>query len=120
MVNEVIRKKMAKRSGEVSDAIDALLKDVASHSSGASGGGGGKAGEEEGEERMSPDFLSENIVEMMIPGEDSVPILMTLAIKYLSDCPAALQQLRVSLFLSLLSLSLFTFDIRRPHVNSGH
>ncbi|CAN6440620.1 unnamed protein product [Victoria cruziana] len=94
MVNEVIRKKMAKRSGEVSDAIDALLKDVASHSSGASGGGGGKAGEEEGEERMSPDFLSENIVEMMIPGEDSVPILMTLAIKYLSDCPAALQQLR--------------------------
>ncbi|CAN1218081.1 Cytochrome P450 90D2 [Linum perenne] len=30
---------------------------------------------------------------MMIPGEDSVPVLMTLAINYLSGCPAALRQL---------------------------
>ncbi|KAF3790510.1 3-epi-6-deoxocathasterone 23-monooxygenase [Nymphaea thermarum] len=90
VVDKVIKEKMGKGSGEVVDAIDALLKEVTSHSGGAGGGGGG----EEGEERLSPEFLSENIVEMMIPGEDSVPILMSLAIKYLSDCPSALQLLR--------------------------
>ncbi|KAL5757548.1 hypothetical protein ACOSP7_020159 [Xanthoceras sorbifolium] len=39
------------------------------------------------------DLIADNMIDMMIPGEDSVPVLMTLAIKYLSDCPAALQQL---------------------------
>ncbi|XP_062116318.1 uncharacterized protein LOC133830362 isoform X3 [Humulus lupulus] len=39
------------------------------------------------------DLIADNIIDMMIPGEDSVPVLLTLAVKYLSDCPAALQQL---------------------------
>ncbi|XP_062082599.1 3-epi-6-deoxocathasterone 23-monooxygenase CYP90D1-like [Humulus lupulus] len=41
------------------------------------------------------DLIADNIIDMMIPGEDSVPVLLTLAVKYLSDCPAALQQLLV-------------------------
>ncbi|KAF8011084.1 hypothetical protein BT93_J1641 [Corymbia citriodora subsp. variegata] len=34
-----------------------------------------------------------NIIEMMIPGEETVPTAMTLAIKYLSDSPVVLKQL---------------------------
>lgn len=49
----------------------------------------------DGSHEITDDLIAENVIDMMIPGQDSVPILMTLAIKYLSDCPAALQQLRV-------------------------
>ncbi|TKY48251.1 3-epi-6-deoxocathasterone 23-monooxygenase [Spatholobus suberectus] len=44
-------------------------------------------------ELLTDDLIADNIIDMMIPGEDSVPVLMTLAIKYLSECPAALQQI---------------------------
>ncbi|OIT08736.1 PREDICTED: 3-epi-6-deoxocathasterone 23-monooxygenase isoform X1 [Nicotiana attenuata] len=44
-------------------------------------------------EELTDDLISDNMIDLMIPGEDSVPVLITLAIKYLSDCPAALQQL---------------------------
>ncbi|XWS20157.1 hypothetical protein CRYUN_Cryun31cG0076600 [Craigia yunnanensis] len=44
-------------------------------------------------ELLTNDLIADNTIDMMIPGEDSVPVLMTLAIKYLSDCPAALHQL---------------------------
>ncbi|XP_041000238.1 3-epi-6-deoxocathasterone 23-monooxygenase CYP90D1-like [Juglans microcarpa x Juglans regia] len=44
-------------------------------------------------EQLTDDLLADNMIDMMIPGEDSVPVLMTLAVKYLSDCPSALQQL---------------------------
>ncbi|MBA0745437.1 hypothetical protein Gogos_008012 [Gossypium gossypioides] len=44
-------------------------------------------------ELLTDDLIADNMIDMMIPGEDSVPVLMTLAIKYLSDCPAALHQL---------------------------
>ncbi|OMP14358.1 Cytochrome P450 [Corchorus olitorius] len=43
-------------------------------------------------ELFTDDLIADNIIDFMIPGEDSVPILITLAIKYLSDCPAALHQ----------------------------
>ncbi|KAE8659552.1 3-epi-6-deoxocathasterone 23-monooxygenase [Hibiscus syriacus] len=55
------------------DVVDVLLKDVS--------------------EQLTDDLIAGNMIDMMIPGEDSVPVLMTLAIKYLSDCPAALHQL---------------------------
>ncbi|KAK2653838.1 hypothetical protein Ddye_013694 [Dipteronia dyeriana] len=42
---------------------------------------------------LTDDLIADNMIDMMIPGEDSVPVLMTLAIKYISDCPSALQQL---------------------------
>ncbi|KAL2243242.1 3-epi-6-deoxocathasterone 23-monooxygenase [Sesamum indicum] len=44
-------------------------------------------------EELSDDLIAENLIDLMIPGEDSVPLLITLAIKYLSDSPAALKQL---------------------------
>lgn len=66
----------AKGLGLPNDAIDVLLRDT---------------GESDGPQKRLPlDFISGNIIEMMIPGEDSVPMIMTLAIKYLSDNPAAL------------------------------
>lgn len=55
-------------------------------------------------EELTDDLIAENMIDMMIPGEDSVPILMTLAVKYLSDCPAALQQLTVRCFSYQLSI----------------
>lgn len=47
-------------------------------------------------EQLTDELIADNMIDMMIPGEDSVPVLMTLAIKYLSDCPPALEQLTVS------------------------
>ncbi|XP_061980856.1 3-epi-6-deoxocathasterone 23-monooxygenase CYP90D1-like isoform X2 [Populus nigra] len=44
-------------------------------------------------EQLTDDLIADNMIDMMIPGEDSVPVLMTLAVKYLSDCPPALHQL---------------------------
>ncbi|KAG9455709.1 hypothetical protein H6P81_000217 [Aristolochia fimbriata] len=44
-------------------------------------------------EQLTDELISDNMIDMMIPGEDSVPLLMTLAIKFLSDSPLALQQL---------------------------
>ncbi|OIW03780.1 hypothetical protein TanjilG_30056 [Lupinus angustifolius] len=45
-------------------------------------------------EQLTDDLIADNMIDMMIPGEDSVPVLITLAIKYLSECPVALQQLK--------------------------
>ncbi|KAJ3694097.1 hypothetical protein LUZ60_009577 [Juncus effusus] len=42
---------------------------------------------------LTDDLISDNMIDLMIPAEDSVPVLITLAIKYLSECPLALQQL---------------------------
>ncbi|CAN0919168.1 3-epi-6-deoxocathasterone 23-monooxygenase CYP90C1 [Linum grandiflorum] len=47
----------------------------------------------ENEQRLSLDFISGNVLEMMIPGEETVPTAMTLAVKFLSDYPLALAQL---------------------------
>ncbi|KAE9600434.1 putative 3-epi-6-deoxocathasterone 23-monooxygenase [Lupinus albus] len=44
-------------------------------------------------EQLTDDLIADNMIDMMIPGEDSVPVLITLAIKYLSQCPSAMQQL---------------------------
>lgn len=71
-----MEKNEEKGSGSPSDVIDVLLRDT---------------GESDGaHQRLPLDFISGNIIEMMIPGEDSVPMIMTLAIKYLSDNPTAL------------------------------
>ncbi|XP_062091868.1 3-epi-6-deoxocathasterone 23-monooxygenase CYP90D1-like [Humulus lupulus] len=55
------------------DAIDVLLNDTSG--------------------QLTDDLIAGNNIDMMIPGEDSVLVLLTLPVKYLSDCPAALQQL---------------------------
>ncbi|TVU21381.1 hypothetical protein EJB05_31011 [Eragrostis curvula] len=46
-------------------------------------------------DELTDELISDNMIDLMIPAEDSVPVLITLAIKYLSECPLALQQLEV-------------------------
>ncbi|CAO2205264.1 unnamed protein product [Urochloa humidicola] len=46
-----------------------------------------------GSDELTDELISDNMIDLMIPAEDSVPVLITLAIKYLSECPLALQQL---------------------------
>jgi steroid 3-oxidase len=45
-------------------------------------------------EELTDELISDNMIDFMIPAEDSVPVLITLAVKYLSECPLALQQLK--------------------------
>ncbi|AQK84719.1 cytochrome P450 90D2 isoform X2 [Zea mays] len=46
-----------------------------------------------GNDELTDELISDNMIDFMIPAEDSVPVLITLAVKYLSECPQALQQL---------------------------
>ncbi|OEL28580.1 Cytochrome P450 90D2 [Dichanthelium oligosanthes] len=46
-----------------------------------------------GSDELTNELISDNMIDFMIPAEDSVPVLITLAVKYLSECPLALQQL---------------------------
>ncbi|KAK6264207.1 hypothetical protein SCA6_019641 [Theobroma cacao] len=74
IVHKIIQSKRNSGISTVAkDVVDVLLKDAS--------------------ELLTDDLIADNMIDMMIPGEDSVPVLMTLAIKYLSDCPAALHQL---------------------------
>ncbi|KAI8019884.1 3-epi-6-deoxocathasterone 23-monooxygenase CYP90D1 [Camellia lanceoleosa] len=75
LVHKIIeaKRKNRGRSEVAKDVADVLLNDAS--------------------EELNDDLISDNMIDLMIPGEDSVPVLITLAVKYLSDCPAALQQL---------------------------
>ncbi|PSS07356.1 3-epi-6-deoxocathasterone 23-monooxygenase [Actinidia chinensis var. chinensis] len=74
VINKIIQAKRKSGISEVAeDVVDVLLKDES--------------------EKLTDELISDNMIDLMIPGEDSVPVLMTLAVKYLSDCPPALQQL---------------------------
>ncbi|KAK9923590.1 hypothetical protein M0R45_031999 [Rubus argutus] len=74
LVQKIIQdKKESGISNVPKDVVDVLLNDTS--------------------EQLTDDLIADNMIDMMIPGEDSVPLLMTLAIKYLSDSPTALQQL---------------------------
>lgn len=70
--------------GVAKDAVDVLLRD---------------SGEANEKQSLSLDFISSNIIEMMIPGEETVPMAMTLAVKFLTDSPVALKQLTVRVLL---------------------
>ncbi|KAB1201939.1 3-epi-6-deoxocathasterone 23-monooxygenase [Morella rubra] len=72
--------KLTDEKGPIMDAVDVLLRE------------NGESGETQ---RLPDDFICGNIVEMMIPGEETMPTALTLAVKFLSDCPAALQQILV-------------------------
>ncbi|XP_004297603.1 PREDICTED: 3-epi-6-deoxocathasterone 23-monooxygenase isoform X2 [Fragaria vesca subsp. vesca] len=74
LVQKIIQAKKESGISNVSkDVVDVLLNDTS--------------------DQLTDDLIADNMIDMMIPGEDSVPLLMTLAIKYLSDSPTALQQL---------------------------
>ncbi|XP_051223280.1 cytochrome P450 90D2 [Lolium perenne] len=47
----------------------------------------------DGSDELTDELISDNMIDLMIPAEDSVPMLITLAVKFLSECPLALQQL---------------------------
>ncbi|KAH7519975.1 hypothetical protein FEM48_Zijuj08G0094500 [Ziziphus jujuba var. spinosa] len=83
----------SQEDGTPKDAVDVLLQDD---------GVGDYSNETQG---LSLDFITGNIIEMMIPGEETVPMAMTLAVKYLSDCPVALQELRVRTSLTRICLT---------------
>lgn len=77
LIQRIIGARRKSRGVEVpKDVVDVLLR----HTS---------------EEELKDELISDNMIDLMIPGEDSVPVLITLAVKYLSDCPAALRQLEV-------------------------
>ncbi|KAJ1685493.1 hypothetical protein LUZ63_016883 [Rhynchospora breviuscula] len=67
------RRNVSKGPCDPRDAIDVLL--------------------EYSDDELTDHLISDNMIDLMIPAEDSVPVLVTLATKYLSECPLALQQL---------------------------
>lgn len=74
LIQNIIQEKRDKNVSTINeDVADVLLNDTS--------------------EELTDELISDNMIDFMIPGEDSVPVLITLAVKYLSDCPAALQQL---------------------------
>lgn len=72
-------KKKEDGSGSINDVLDLLLRDTL---------------ESDGSQPHLPfDSISGNVIEMMIPGEETVPTAMTLAVKFLGDNPLALERL---------------------------
>ncbi|KAL0378300.1 UNVERIFIED_CONTAM: 3-epi-6-deoxocathasterone 23-monooxygenase CYP90C1 [Sesamum radiatum] len=85
MVNKIIKERKnamekTEENGPPNDAIDVLLRDTGDS-------------DEMQQRRLPLDFISGNIIEMMIPGEETVPTAMTLAVKFLIDNPIALAHL---------------------------
>ena len=76
MIQKIIHEKRGNRTYEAPrDMIDVLM---------STGG-----------DELTDELISDNMIDFMIPAEDSVPVLITLAVKYLSECPLALEQLEV-------------------------
>ncbi|KAL0448391.1 UNVERIFIED_CONTAM: 3-epi-6-deoxocathasterone 23-monooxygenase CYP90C1 [Sesamum latifolium] len=85
IVNKIIKERKnatekTEENGPPNDAIDVLLRDTGDS-------------DEMQQRRLPLDFISGNIIEMMIPGEETVPTAMTLAVKFLIDNPVALAHL---------------------------
>ncbi|KAH7666176.1 3-epi-6-deoxocathasterone 23-monooxygenase protein [Dioscorea alata] len=85
LIEKIIEEKMIKCSncdenGELNDVVDVLLKQMKD--------------DDDDDQNITIDFICSNITEMMIPGEDSVPMLITLALKFLGDSPSSLNQLK--------------------------
>lgn len=84
LIEKIIQEKRKRKNGCTQrDVVDVLINDAS--------------------DQLTDDLISDNMIDLMIPAEDSVPVLVTLAIKYLSECPLALQHLEVHNMLSLIS-----------------
>lgn len=77
--------KDSEKGGAANDIVDVLLQD-------------NKGGTDTSSIGSLKD-MSENIIEMMIPGEETLPTAMTMAVKFLSDYPLALSKLVVRSFM---------------------
>nr|XP_029118990.1 cytochrome P450 90D2 isoform X2 [Elaeis guineensis] len=76
LIEKIIQEKRKNKNGCTQrDVVDVLINDAS--------------------DQLTDDLISDNMIDLMIPAEDSVPVLVTLAIKYLSECPPALQHLEV-------------------------
>ncbi|XP_042451085.1 cytochrome P450 90D2-like [Zingiber officinale] len=79
MIKSIIAEKRAEQADggrsqrRSRDAVDVLIDDAS--------------------DELTDDLISDNMIDLMIPAEDSVPVLITLAVKYLSECPLALRHL---------------------------
>ncbi|KAG1335422.1 cytochrome P450 90D2 [Cocos nucifera] len=74
LIEKIIQEKRKIKNGCTQrDVVDVLINDAS--------------------DQLTDDLISDNMIDLMIPAEDSVPVLVTLAIKYLSECPPALQYL---------------------------
>lgn len=62
------------QEGAVNDVVDVLLRD-------------------KGSSLLTLEMISQNIIEMMIPGEETLPTAMTMALHFLSNAPLALSKL---------------------------
>ncbi|XP_042408321.1 cytochrome P450 90D2-like isoform X1 [Zingiber officinale] len=77
LIKSIIAEKRAERADvgrsqrRPRDVVDVLLDDAS--------------------DELTDDLISDNMIDLMIPAEDSVPVLATLAVKYLSESPLALQ-----------------------------
>lgn len=96
LVKRIIHEKQEKNDplDAPRDVLDVLLKDES--------------------EQLTEELISNNMIDLMIPGEDSVPLLMTLAVKFLADCPPALQHLKVRNF----TYPSFQISIQRRLINA--
>jgi len=70
--------------GVVNDVVDALLRDK------------GELSQSSSSSNLMVEMISQNIIEFMIPGEETLPTAMTLALKFITDSPLALSKLMVS------------------------
>lgn len=93
MIKRIIEERKVAETSR--DVIDVLLRDISDKRS-------------EAAQCLPLDSIAGNIIEMMVPGEDSVPMVITLAVKYLSDNPVALDQLVEE-----------NMDLKRQKTNSG-
>ncbi|OAY83952.1 Cytochrome P450 90D2 [Ananas comosus] len=75
LIQKIIQEKRKKQNGPdtARDVVDVMIN--------------------EDREQLTDDLISDNMIDLMIPAEDSVPVLITLAIKYLTECPLALNKL---------------------------
>jgi 3-epi-6-deoxocathasterone 23-monooxygenase len=86
------------------DAVDVLLRDI--------------SGEQNDKQSLSLDFIISHIIELMIPGEETVPMSMTLAVKFLSDCPVALELLTVYIYIYIyIYMYIYMYSIFYPIIN---
>ncbi|BAS99972.1 Os07g0136800, partial [Oryza sativa Japonica Group] len=61
------------QGGPPRDAIDVLFRDTS--------------------DELTDELISDTMIDLMIPAGDSVPVLITLTVKFLSECLLALHQL---------------------------
>ncbi|CAL0311479.1 unnamed protein product [Lupinus luteus] len=76
--------------GAVNDLVDVLIRD------------------KDESYYMNTEMISENIIEMMIPGEETLPTAMTMALHFLSNFPLALSKLKEE-----------NMELKRQKINSS-